>query len=51
MIDGLTLQMQQNLATLKEQFESGEITKEVLSNKMERAIYKELAKQIGRAHV
>lgn len=44
MIDGLTLQMQQNLATLKEQFESGEITKEVLSNKMERAIYKELAK-------
>lgn len=44
MIDGLTLQMQQNLAALKEQFESGEITKEVLSNKMEGAIYKELAK-------
>ncbi len=44
MADSLTLQMQQNLATLKEQLERGEITKEVLSNKMERAIYKELAK-------
>lgn len=44
MVNGLTAQMQQDLAVLMEQLKQGEITKEDLSDRMEQEIYKELAK-------
>ncbi len=44
MVNGLTAQMQQDLAVLMEQLKQGEITKEDLSDRMEQEIYRELAK-------
>ncbi len=44
MVNGLTAQMQQDLAVLMEQLKQGEITKEDLSGRMEQEIYRELAK-------
>ncbi len=44
MVNGLTAQMQQDLAVLMEQLKQGKITKENLSDRMELELYRELAK-------